>query len=289
MKNHIAKYLVPHSARFSLVKAATAPSTITTTEVLKNITQEAIRNIDRLQQMFAPSKKHALLLIFQALDAGGKDRTIRTVLSGLNPAGCEVTSFKQPTSEELEHDFLWRTNLHLPRRGMIGVFNRSYYEDVLIARVHPKLLALRDVPPSEIKSGEIWQQRFAAILAHEKHLSESGTIIIKFWLNISRDEQKKRLLERLDRPDRNWKFTEDDIEDRHYFGDYLKAAEEAMRITSTQAAPWYVIPADIKSYTHALIATIIEDKMQSLNLKYPQSSLKMKGDLEKMRVRLLKS
>jgi PPK2 family polyphosphate:nucleotide phosphotransferase len=223
-----------------------------------------------LQARLYASAAYAVLLIFQAMDAAGKDSAIEHVMSGVNPQGCEVFSFKQPSAEERAHDFLWRTTCRLPQRGRIGIFNRSYYEEVLIARVHPELLEGQAIAPSEGRSRRFWEQRYESINDLEKHLHRNGTRIIKLFLHVSRDEQRKRFLDRLDQPDKNWKFNEGDIQERKYWKRYMKAYEQCLAGTSTRQAPWYVVPADDKASSRLIVSRIILATMRALHLQYPQ-------------------
>ena len=210
----------------------------------------------------------ALLLIFQAMDAAGKDSTIKHVMTGLNPQGCQVSSFKAPSSEELAHDFLWRTTLRLPERGRIGVFNRSYYEEVLVVRVHPEILDAQRLPPAVV-SKRIWDQRFEDIAAFERHLRRSGVAIVKFFLHVSKEEQKRRFLERLETPAKNWKFSAGDVREREHWRDYMAAYEDMIRHTATPEAPWFVVPADHKWFTRLIVAAAIADTMTGLDLAFP--------------------
>lgn len=212
---------------------------------------------------------YALLIIFQAMDAAGKDSTIKHVMSGINPQGCQVFSFKQPSAEELDHDYLWRSFKALPERGRIGIFNRSYYEEVLVVRVHPEFLEQQQLPP-EAKGKHIWQQRYEDINNFERYLTNNGILLLKFFLNVSKKEQKKRFLERIDRPEKNWKFSLSDARERGYWDDYMKAYEEAFTHTSTDWAPWHIIPADHKWFTRLAVASFIYEKLRSLNLAYPE-------------------
>ncbi|HEX9732163.1 MAG TPA: PPK2 family polyphosphate kinase [Thermoanaerobaculia bacterium] len=263
-------YLVPYDGTFRLAGASTAPPAGAPDEKkskkrLKKLTEQ----LDDLQRVLYADDRYAVLLIFQALDAGGKDSTIRAVLSGVNPAGCQVFSFKQPSAEELDHDFLWRTARRLPERGRIGVFNRSYYEEVLVVRVHPEYLGAQKLPRRP--SGEkLWQERYASIVDHERHLARSGTVVLKFWLNVSREEQRKRFLSRLDEPEKNWKFAAGDVAERGHWDAYQSAYEEALNATSRPWAPWYAIPADDKPYMRATVARIVVDALKGLGLEYPQ-------------------
>ena len=217
----------------------------------------------------------ALLLIFQAMDAAGKDSTIKHVMSGVNPQGCEVSSFKAPSAEELAHDFLWRTTLRLPERGRIGVFNRSYYEEVLVVRVHPEILGAQRLPPAVV-SKRIWDERFEDITGFERHLRRNGVAVLKFFLNVSKEEQKKRFLERLDTPSKNWKFSAGDVQERAHWRDYMAAYEDMIRHTATPDAPWYVVPADHKWFTRLVVAEAIADAMKGLDLRFPTVDAKQK-------------
>lgn len=227
----------------------------------------------------------SVLLIFQAMDAAGKDSTIKHVMSGINPQGCQVTSFKQPSAEELDHDFLWRTTRHLPERGRIGIFNRSYYEEVLVVRVHPDILANQHLPP-KLVTKKIWKERFEDINAFERYLARNGTLILKFFLNVSKDEQKKRFLERLDEPEKHWKFQPSDVAERQLWSDYMKAYEEMIRATATPHAPWHVVPADSKWFTRLAVAAAIVDAMEGLDLAYPKVEPELKDKLQASRAAL---
>ena len=231
----------------------------------------AVRQLDELQQRLAASDRHSLLLVFQAMDAAGKDSTIRAVMQGINPAGCQVYNFKKPTSNELEHDFLWRTSLRMPERGRIGIFNRSHYEEVLIVRVHPEILRNQKLPADSI-SDSIWTERLESICDQEKHLARNGTVILKFWLNVSHAEQKRRFLRRLDKPEKNWKFAPDDVAERAHWDTYMQAYEEALNATSKPWAPWYAIPADDKPYMRAIVAETITAGLSGLGLESPAPS-----------------
>ncbi len=240
--------------------------------------------LKEMQDKLYASDKYAVLLIFQAMDAAGKDSTIRYVMSGVNPQGCQVFSFKQPSSEELDHDFLWRTYKALPERGRIGIFNRSYYEEVLVTKVHPQYIVNQRIPginSTDDIPDELWQNRYESINAMERHLVKSGTIILKFFLHVSKEEQKERFLKRINRPDKNWKFSQSDVEERKYWDKYQQAYEDAINATSTEYAPWYIIPADRKWFMRYTVGTIITQKMESLDLHYPQLSEKQMEELGK--------
>ncbi len=227
----------------------------------------SIRALDDLQRRFYAQDRYALLLIFQAMDAAGKDGTIRAVMRGIDPTGCQVFSFKQPSHLELDHDFLWRTTCRLPERGRIGIFNRSYYEEVLVVRVHPEFLTAQKLP--KMVEPDIWEERMESIRDHELHLARNGTIILKFWLNVSKEEQRQRLLARLTEPEKYWKFSQGDLEERKIWGKYMGAYESALNATSRPWAPWYAIPADHKPYMRMCVADIITKTLKSLNPQYP--------------------
>jgi PPK2 family polyphosphate:nucleotide phosphotransferase len=235
----------------------------------KEHVQKDIDRMRNLQDMLYAQDSWSLLLIFQALDAAGKDGTINHVMSGVNPEGVQVYSFKQPSSIELQHDFLWRTSRDLPERGHIGIFNRSYYEEVLVVRVHPKALEAEQLPPSLVTKN-IWDERFEDIRSFERHLSRNGTVIRKFFLHLSKKEQKQRFMARLDEPEKNWKFSAADVHEREYWDDYQNAFEDMIRNTATKRAPWYVIPADNKWFTHLAVAAVIVETLEELNLAYPK-------------------
>ncbi|MEJ2189449.1 MAG: polyphosphate kinase 2 family protein, partial [Acidobacteriota bacterium] len=257
-------YLVPHDGSFRVSRALTEVSRkqLLGKKDAKKRLKELVAEINHFQQILWARDTRSLLLIFQAMDAAGKDGTIRAVLTGVNPAGCEVYSFKQPSALELDHDFLWRTALRVPERGRIGVFNRSYYEEVLIVRVHPGLLENQSLP-YPIDPKRFWKNRFASIRAWEEHLARSGTVILKFWLNVSKEEQRRRFLSRLDEPEKNWKFSSADVKERGCWDDYMKAYEEALNATSRPWAPWYAIPADDKRNMRVAVARILRDTLAS--------------------------
>jgi PPK2 family polyphosphate:nucleotide phosphotransferase len=270
--NFESPYLVPFDGSFRVADCATAPpASAVSSKKNKKKLKAVIDEIRDLQSMFYAHDHHALLLVFQAMDAAGKDGTIRAVMSGVNPAGCEVYSFKRPSSEELDHDFLWRTAKRLPQRGRIGIFNRSYYEEVLVVRVHPGILnsqRLPSLPPLE----QVWSERFESIRDHEKHVARNGTVVLKFWLNVSQDEQKSRLLRRIDDPARNWKFEAGDLRERKLWPQYMEAYQDALNETSRAHAPWFAIPADDKPFMRLAVATVIRDTLAKLEMNYPQVS-----------------
>jgi PPK2 family polyphosphate:nucleotide phosphotransferase len=261
--------LIPYTGDFRIdAVAAYPPKDTPKKNHLKERLANLIEELDELQRRFYARDQRALLLIFQAMDAAGKDSTIRAVMNGVDPAGCYVHSFKQPSQDELQHDFLWRTTLRLPAKGMIGIFNRSYYEEVLVVRVHPEYLASQRLPDAK-PCAEFWEQRLESIRCHEQHLARNGTVILKFWLNVSREEQRQRFLSRLEEADKHWKFNEGDIEERKHWDSYMQAYETALNATSRPWAPWYAIPADDKPYMRARIAEIIVDTLKRMNLDYP--------------------
>ncbi|MBD1876140.1 polyphosphate kinase 2 family protein [Nodosilinea sp. FACHB-131] len=234
----------------------------------KELLQQSVEELADYQNVLYAQNTYALLLIFQAMDAAGKDSTIKHVMSGVNPQGCQVFSFKQPSSEELDHDYLWRSFKALPERGNIGIFNRSYYEEVLIVRVHPALLDQQQLPQNTLGK-DIWQQRFEEINNFEKYLVNNGIVVMKFFLNVSKEEQKKRFLERIDRPEKNWKFSIADVQERGHWKDYMAAYEDMFSHTSTDWAPWHIIPADNKWFTRLAVASLVCQKLKSLNLAFP--------------------
>ena len=253
----------------------------------RELLEEHIEKLSQLQRLQYASGRYALLLIFQGMDSGGKDGAIRHVMSGVNPQGCQVFSFKQPSAEELKHDFLWRTSRCLPERGRIGIFNRSYYEEVLIARVHPELLALQGLPDELMDEKSIWKQRYRSITDLEKHLYRNGTRIIKIFLHISKGEQRKRFLERIDEPEKNWKFSLSDIRERKYWKHYMRAYEACLSATSANHAPWYVVPADDKENARLIVSRIVLDALDELKLAYPKTTAKLRQELQSIRKQLV--
>jgi PPK2 family polyphosphate:nucleotide phosphotransferase len=255
-------------------------------EEADNLLREGVAELVELQDKLYAQDTYAVLIIFQALDAAGKDGTIKHVMSGLNPQGCQVYSFKAPSEEELDHDYLWRSFKALPERGRIGIFNRSYYEEALVVRVHPEILARQRIPP-ESKDKSIWKRRFSEINAFEQYLVANGIIILKFYLHVSKQEQKKRFLERIDQPEKNWKFSANDVKERAFWDDYLAAYEDVFNNTSTKWAPWHIIPADRKWFTRLAVGWVILDKLRSLKLNYPAVSEEHKKGLSKAKESLL--
>ena len=248
--------------------------------------ERGVKALAKLQETLYADDRWALLLIFQALDAAGKDSTIEHVMSGVNPQGCQVYSFKAPSSEELDHDFLWRCAKALPERGRIGIFNRSYYEELLVVRVHKEILAAEKLPAGLV-TNEIWQERFEDIRGFERHLHRSGVAVRKFYLHMSREEQKRRFLKRLDEPEKNWKFSTGDVLERAHWGAYMHAYEEMVRNTATPEAPWYVVPADHKWYARIVVADAVADALESLELRHPRLDASKRGELEQARRMLL--
>lgn len=265
-----SEYLVPFDGTFRIGDVATTPATNQKSNHRKRL-RKSIKKLDNLQQALYANDRHAVLLIFQGMDAAGKDSTIRSVMEGINPAGCQVFSFKKPSSLELDHDFLWRTTRALPERGRIGIFNRSHYEEVLIVRVHPGILDAQQLPAA-IDRETIWEDRYESIRDQEKHLARNGTLIVKFWLNVSKDTQKERFLDRLNTEEKQWKFNPGDITERSFWDDYMGAFENALNATSRPWAPWYAIPADDKPYMRACVAEIIVNALGKICLQYPQAS-----------------
>lgn len=243
--------------------------------------EQNIAELAEYQDILYAQDTYALLLIFQAMDAAGKDGAIKHVMSGVNPQGCQVYSFKSPSAEELDHDYLWRTNKVMPERGRIGIFNRSYYEEVLVVRVHPELLDHQKIPPAAREN--IWKRRYDQINNMEKYLSENGVVILKFFLNVSKEEQKKRFLERIDRPEKNWKFSTADAKERAFWDDYQNAYEDCLNRTSTEWAPWFVVPADNKWFTRLTVSEIIVRTLKRLNLRYPEVSEERRQELLEIR------
>jgi PPK2 family polyphosphate:nucleotide phosphotransferase len=249
----------------------------------QQLLEEHVAELSSLQRLHYASNRYALLLIFQGMDAAGKDGAIRHVMSGINPAGCRVSSFKQPSVEELQHDFLWRTTFRLPERGQIGIFNRSYYEEVLVVRVHPEILRSQGLSAELRDEKVIWAERYQSIADLERHLYRNGTRTVKVFLHLSREEQRKRFLERIDQPEKNWKFSLADIHERKYWKDYMAAYEACLGATSTHHAPWYAVPADDKENARAIVSQIVLDTLKELKMAYPKTTAKRKEELESIR------
>ncbi len=257
-------------------------------EQYQTLLEEHVAQLSSQQQLLYASNRYALLLIFQAMDAAGKDGAISHVMSGVNPQGCQVFSYKHPSATELEHDFLWRTTRDLPERGRIGIFNRSYYEEVLIVRVHPEILRSEAIPETPHHDKKLWHARYRSIVDLEKHLQSNGTRIIKFFLHLSKEEQRKRFLARIDEPDKNWKFSLADIQERKFWKLYMKAYEECLSATSTDHASWYVVPADDKENARLIVSRIILDTLEGLKMAYPKTTAKRRRELLSIRKELAK-
>jgi len=286
-------YLISPESNFKVADAETASpeDTDLIKSQLKKELKKLRKEIGELQHCLFAEDKNSLLLVFQAMDAAGKDSTIRAVLSGVNPAGCHVSSFKKPSTQELDHDYLWRSAIRLPERGRIGVFNRSYYEETLVVRVHPNYLQyqrLADLPDDLSENGlsSFWADRFESINDHEKHLARNGTVIIKFWLNVSKDEQKKRFLSRLNEPEKHWKFDSGDLKERALWDDYMHAYEQVLNGTSTDHAPWYAIPADDKLFMRVEVARTIVATLKAMNPQFPDVDKDELAQFDEMREQL---
>jgi PPK2 family polyphosphate:nucleotide phosphotransferase len=247
-----------------------------------------VAELSAQQQLHYASNSHAILLIFQAMDAAGKDGAIRHVMSGVNPQGCQVFSFKHPSLAELQHDFLWRTTRDLPERGRIGIFNRSYYEEVLITRVHPEILLSEGIPDAPHDQQKMWHDRYRSITNLERHLHANGTRILKFFLHLSEEEQRKRFIDRIDEPEKNWKFSQADIEERKFWGHYMKAYEKCLSATSTSSSPWHIVPADNKKNARLIVLQIVLDTFEGLKMEYPKTDAKRRRELQAIRKQLLK-
>ena len=284
MKTGIKEFRVKEGADVDLKQWPTRiePLYDSKAEYKKNLA-EHVERLSRQQQLLYASHSHAVLVIFQAMDTAGKDGAIKHVMSGVNPQGCQVFSFAHPSATELKHDFLWRTTRDLPERGMIGIFNRSYYEEVLIVRVHPEILKAEGLPPHLEDDPAIWKNRQQSIAEFEQHLHRNGTRIVKIFLHISKDEQKQRLLERIDTPEKNWKMQAGDIEERKYWKQYRKAYEDCISATSSREAPWYIVPADDKPTARLLVSKILVETMEHLDLAYPTTTPKREKELQEMR------
>ena len=283
------QYRVGDGAKFRLSDYSTEPSFELGKEdkpLVKQTLQLGVEALAALQDILYAQDKWSLLVVFQAMDAAGKDGAIKHVMSGINPQGCQVSSFKAPSSEDMDHDFLWRCQKHLPERGRIGIFNRSYYEEVLVVRVHEKILKGQKLP-EELVTEDIWEERFKDIRNFEKYLGRNGTVVIKFFLHLSKDEQRKRFIERVDDPDKNWKFSAADANERGFWKDYMAAYEEMIKNTSTEKAPWYVVPADSKPYARIVIASAIINALDEMGLEYPKVSKEKIADLHAIKEQLL--
>jgi len=282
----ISELQAPHNKRITLSDYSTTYTGLTRRKKEAAEILEANRKrLSELQNVLYAQDSYALLVIFQAMDAAGKDGTIKHVMSGVNPQGCEVYSFKAPSAEELDHDYLWRCMKRLPERGRIGIFNRSYYEEVLVVRVHPGILDKQKLPPSVIGKG-IWKQRFREINNFESYLVDNGIIVLKFFLHVSKEEQRKRFLQRIETPEKNWKFSRRDIQERDYWDDYTKAYEDMLSNTSTEHAPWYIVPADNKWFTRTMVGEIIIQRLEQLDLAYPEPGPEHYEQLAEAKIRL---
>ncbi len=277
-------FMVPEGHNISLGKWPTdIPKVYSSKDEYRDILGDHVRELSDLQRIHYADNRYAVLLIFQAMDAAGKDSVIRHVMSGVNPQGCQVYSFKHPSHEELEHDFLWRTNCALPERGRIGIFNRSYYEEVLIVRVHPEILESQQIPENLLNGDDVWKNRYRSINNLEHHLYHNGTRIVKFFLHLSKEEQRRRFLRRIDEHEKNWKFSIADIEERNFWGEYMKAYEACIEETSTRRAPWYIVPADDKKNARLIVSTIILDTFKSLDMSYPETTEERRKELQQIR------
>jgi PPK2 family polyphosphate:nucleotide phosphotransferase len=283
-----AAYRARSGRRVELRKWATKVAPICRSDSeYQSLLRKHVAALSALQRLHYASGQYSLLVIFQALDAAGKDGAIRHVMSGVNPEGCEVFSFKQPSAEELQHDFLWRSTCRLPERGRIGIFNRSYYEEVLVVRVHPEILRAQHLPPALRNEKKVWKQRYESIVDLEKHLHRNGTRIVKIFLHLSKDEQRRRFLARIDDVDKNWKLSLGDIHERDYWKRYTKAYEACLKATTTHHAPWYIVPADDKDTARLIVSQIVVDALDALHLAYPKTTAKHRRELMAIR-KLLK-
>lgn len=288
-KKFSKRYYVGDGKKFKLKDYSTSPKMNLGPEdkpLVKEALELGVEALAALQEILYAQDRWSLLVIFQAMDAAGKDGAIKHVMSGVNPQGCQVSSFKAPSSEELDHDFLWRCQKHLPERGRIGIFNRSYYEEVLVVRVHETILNAQKLP-SKLVTKDIWEDRFKDIRNFEKYLSRNGTVVIKIFLNVSKDEQKKRFIERVDDPEKNWKFSTADAKERGHWDQYMEAYEDMIQNTSTEDAPWYVIPADNKSYARIAVASAIIHALDQMELEYPKVSKEKIAELNEIKRTLL--
>jgi len=288
MKINAKAYRVPEGKAVRLEKWPTLVKPVyKSKKAYAKLLQEQVEELSALQRLHYASDRYAVLLIFQAMDAAGKDGAIRHVMSGVNPQGCQVFSFKHPSATELDHDFLWRTTQALPERGRIGIFNRSYYEEVLIVRVHPEILREQRLPDGLLNEKTVWQARYRSIVDLENHLYRNGTRIIKFFLHLSEEEQRKRFLDRIDAPEKNWKFSLADIEERKFWKQYMRAYEDCLGATSSATAPWYVVPADDKENARLIIAQIVVDTFKALKMDYPETDAKRRKELLAIRRELV--
>ena len=282
-------FRVREGAKVNLAKWPTRVDPVYgTDEEYQDLLRKHVKALSAQQELLYASDRHAILLIFQAMDAAGKDGAIRHVMSGVNPQGCQVYSFKHPSAAELKHDFLWRTTRDLPERGRIGIFNRSYYEEVLIARVHPEILRGEGLPGAVEHEKTVWHDRYRSIVELERHLVRNGTRIIKFFLHLSKEEQRKRFIDRIDQPEKNWKFSLADVEERKFWKQYMRAYEKCLSATSTQRAPWYIVPADDKLNARLIVSRIVLDAVEGLELSYPKTTPGRRRELQLLRKKLSK-
>ena len=281
MKLHSKDFRVPHHKKIVIKHLPTSVKPFCeSTKKYKKLLEEHVAELTSLQRLHFASNRYALLLIFQGMDSAGKDGAIRHVMSGVNPQGCQVFSFKQPSTEELEHDFLWRTTCRLPERGRIGIFNRSYYEEVLIVRVHPEILRNQRLPEELLNEKKLWKERYRSIVDLERHLYHNGTRIVKIFLNLSYEEQRTRFLERINEPDKNWKVSPSDNHERKYWKHYMEAYEDCLNATSTRHAPWYAVPADDKENARLIVSRIVLDVLKDLKMAYPKTTEKRRLELQ---------
>ena len=287
MKIHSKDFRVPEGDKVNLRKCPTLVDPVyKSKKQYHELLEKHVEQLSAQQQLLYADNRHAILLIFQAMDAAGKDGAIRHVMSGVNPQGCQVFSFKHPSAAELEHDFLWRTTRDLPGRGRIGIFNRSYYEEVLITRVHPEILRNEGLPDALQCKSKVWRLRYRSVVDLEKHLHSNGTRIVKFFLHLSKDEQRKRFLARIDESEKNWKFSSADIKERKFWDDYRKAYEECLSATSTSHSPWYVVPADDKENARLIVSQIVLDTLGNLKMAYPKTTAARRKELLEIRKHL---
>ena len=283
MKIDVSKFRVKPGSKVKLKDLPTTTTAICSSETeYKDVLQEHVKHLEKLHDLLYGANKYAVLLVLQGMDTAGKDGAVKHVMSGVNPTGCEVTSFKQPSAGELEHDFLWRSYARLPRRGTIGIFNRSYYEEVLVVKGHPALLASEALAERAEKDEDFWEERYESIVNMEEHLHRNHTRIVKVFLHLSKEEQRRRFLSRIDVPDKNWKFSLGDIEERKYWKQYQDAYQDCIRATSTNHAPWYVVPADDKENARLIVSQILVDTLGSLKMEYPRVTPERRKELQQI-------